>query len=158
MQSDLFNKAKPKPVPTLQVRQPFAEFLFTGHKQRIFTTAFLTSPLAIYAPRFHVQSIESLLCHKPHFKPLIGKPLEELDSGCLLGLVDVVSFERVPFRSAASVFWQNLPDEEIDRTDQIAPKMFCYKIANPRRLSFARPYSVQREYSLADPRIFEELL
>lgn len=159
MQSDLFAKRRPDPVPTLAVKQPYAEFVMAGTKTKIFTSeAVRPGILAIYAPRFYVQSVEDLVRHKPHFKELIGRPLSDLESGSLLGLVQVTRAQQVPLRIAGSEVMQSLTDEELDLTDRIAPRMWCLTVTNPRRLSSPVYQVISHEFTKSDPAIFGELL
>lgn len=158
MQNDLFERGNRSPVPTVSVIQPYAELIFAGHKERLFhSRAIPLGRLAIYAPNFYLARIRIEFQHKPHFRDLVGCEIEDLDAGVIVGLVDVVARERVPVRSEQSSFWDVIPDEEIDRTDCIAPGMCCATLENPRRLKIPRAYSLRSELATSDPNIFESI-
>ena len=143
----------------MAIKQPYAEFVMAGSKAKVFTSEPVRPGLlAIYAPRFYVQSVEDLIRHKPHFRDLIERPLADLESGKLLGLVDVVQAQQVPLRIAGSEVMKSLTDQELDLTDRISPRMWCLTVANPRRLATPVYQVISNEFTRSDPAIFEEIL
>ena len=162
MQNALFDTSRPSPVPTLRIKQPYAELIFAGLKRRIFTSVRIKpGRLAIFAPHYFEAAMADVIRHKPHFVDLVDRDLQELDRSALLGLVDIVRVAIVPRRNdgrpEAQSFWRDLPDHELDRTDEIGPGQRCLWLANPRRLSVPRSYSLREEFALSDPALFEEV-